>query len=355
MDLREQTNHIDLLDGLRGIAALSVVVFHFMEWVYPDFDRNFIGHGFLAVDFFYCLSGFVIAYAYDRRFPRMPLRDFFVRRLIRLHPLVVLGGLLGLLAFLLDPFADPGAAGYSAWQIVLLLFATLLMIPYPAMEDRAFNLFGLNAPAWTLFWEYVANVVYALLLVRLGRRPIGVLLGVAALVLLYVAYTAGNLVGGWNGETFWHGGARVAYSFLAGLLIFRNSWTIRNRLGFPVLAILLLAALTAPHIEANWLIELVIVMVYFPLLVALGAGSLRQHETERLCRISGDLSYPLYITHYFVLWIYGNWFVQTEPEQPVLYMVIGLATVLVVAVAYVVFRWYDKPVRRYLTERMNRR
>src|ERR1700759_926130 len=98
--------HFEILDGLRGIAALAIVMFHFMEWVYTDYSKNFIGHGFLAVDFFFCLSGFVIGYAYDDRILQMGILNFFKSRLIRLHPLVIFGSILGLLAFLFDPFGS---------------------------------------------------------------------------------------------------------------------------------------------------------------------------------------------------------------------------------------------------------
>lgn len=96
--------HFQILDGLRGIAALGIVIFHFMEWIYAP-AANIIGHGFLAVDFFFCLSGFVIAYAYDSRIKIIGIKEFFKSRLIRLQPMVILGSLLGLTAFLLDPFA----------------------------------------------------------------------------------------------------------------------------------------------------------------------------------------------------------------------------------------------------------
>jgi peptidoglycan/LPS O-acetylase OafA/YrhL len=98
--------HFEILDGLRGIAALSIVIFHFMEWIYSDYSQNFIGHGFLAVDFFFCLSGFVIGYAYDNRIREMGVREFFKSRLIRLHLLVILGAIIGLLGFLFDPFSS---------------------------------------------------------------------------------------------------------------------------------------------------------------------------------------------------------------------------------------------------------
>lgn len=66
-DLLKTKTHFEILDGLRGIAAVAVVIFHFMEFAIPDYTKNFIAHGYLAVDFFFCLSGFVIAYAYDNR------------------------------------------------------------------------------------------------------------------------------------------------------------------------------------------------------------------------------------------------------------------------------------------------
>lgn len=75
--------HFEILDGLRGIAAWAVVIFHFMEWAYTDPGQNFIGHGFLAVDFFFCLSGFVIGYAYDDRIGKMGVLEFFKSRIIR--------------------------------------------------------------------------------------------------------------------------------------------------------------------------------------------------------------------------------------------------------------------------------
>src|SRR6476620_3663373 len=119
--------HFEILDGLRGIAALAVVIFHFMEWVFSDSSKNFIGHGFLAVDFFFCLSGFVIGYAYDNRIEKMGVKEFFKSRLIRLHPLVILGSVLGFLGFLLDPFLAP-AATYSTGKLLLLFLCSILII-----------------------------------------------------------------------------------------------------------------------------------------------------------------------------------------------------------------------------------
>ncbi|HEX3384564.1 MAG TPA: acyltransferase, partial [Mucilaginibacter sp.] len=212
--------HFEILDGLRGIAAFSVVTFHFMEWYYSDYSQNFIAHGFLAVDFFFCLSGFVIAYAYDDRIGKIGMLEFFKARLIRLHPLVVLGSVLGLLAFLFDPFGGHVEL-YSAGKIALVFMLSILVIPFPVVADRSFNLFSFNAPAWSLFWEYVANIFYALILCRIRRAYLIPLTVIAAAGIFYVAYRSGNLLGGWSGGTFWDGGARVSYSFLAGMLVYR--------------------------------------------------------------------------------------------------------------------------------------
>src|SRR6201992_3323380 len=168
-EILQTKQRFEILDGLRGIAALSVVTFHFMEIVYSDYSKNFIGHGFLAVDFFFCLSGFVIGYAYDDRIREMGAWEFFKSRLIRLHPLVVLGSVLGLLAFLFDPFGGHPEL-YSTGKIILVFLASIFLVPLPIVNDRAFNLFSFNAPAWSLFWEYVANIFYALVLCKISRR-----------------------------------------------------------------------------------------------------------------------------------------------------------------------------------------
>src|SRR5690606_10157354 len=138
-------NHFVVLDGLRGIAAIAVVLFHFMEWVFTDISTNFIGHGFLAVDFFFCLSGFVIGYAYDEKIRVIGIWNFFKARLIRLHPLVVIGAVLGLLGFVYPLFSTPESYSFSG--ILLLFLSSALLIPYPVLESRAFNLFSLNAPS----------------------------------------------------------------------------------------------------------------------------------------------------------------------------------------------------------------
>jgi peptidoglycan/LPS O-acetylase OafA/YrhL len=346
--------HFEILDGLRGIAALSVVTFHFMEWVYSDYGKNFIGHGFLAVDFFFCLSGFVIGYAYDDRIGKMGVLEFFKSRLIRLHPLVIAGSVLGLLAFLFDPFGGhPGL--YSTGKIILAFIFSLLLIPFPLIADRGVNLFGFNAPAWSLFWEYVANIVYAFVLSRISRGYLLLLTILSAVAICFVCYRSGNLMGGWSGPTFWDGSVRISYSFMAGLLIYRSNWIIKNKVGFIGLGILLFLAFIMPFSKWNWLSEPLVVLFYFPLLIALGAGATLTPGLKKVCIFSGKISYPLYMTHYAVLWMFGNYYTSHKPGTSQLALIIIVSLILLVGVAYLVMVIYDIPVRKYLNNKRRER
>ena len=89
----------EILDGLRGVAALLIVAYHLFETYSTGPAGQIINHGYLAVDFFFVLSGFVIGYAYDDRWDRMTVWSFFKRRVIRLHPMVVYGCAFGALMF----------------------------------------------------------------------------------------------------------------------------------------------------------------------------------------------------------------------------------------------------------------
>lgn len=351
-ELLQSRQHFHLLDGLRGVAALAVVIFHFLECVYLP-EKNILSHGFLAVDFFFCLSGFVMAYAYDNRLPQMGIAEFFKSRLIRLHPLVILGTLLGVATLLLDPFTNQ-FAGYPAGKIVLVIACSLVLIPMPVMNERYLNLFGLNAPSWSLFWEYVANVAYALILVRLNKKILTALTVVAAAGIVYTAHKAGNLLGGWSGENWADGGFRLAFSFLAGMLIYRNNWIIRNRLGFLPLAIFLFATFMMPQWPANWLFETAVVLFVFPLIIALGAGSALTGAMTRVCRFSGELSYPLYMTHYAGIWIFAHYWSATERTTGELVWIVTTGTLAFAALAWLVMRFIDTPVRKYLNLKRNK-
>ncbi|SDD18770.1 acyltransferase family protein [Pedobacter soli] len=350
-NLLSTKQHFEILDGLRGVAAIVVVIFHFMEIAITDYSKNFVGHGYLAVDFFFCLSGFVIAYAYDTRAPHIGITQFFKLRLIRLHPLVVIGAVLGLLTFLFDPFSDFYPV-YGFGKTALLFLTTAFLIPYPIMPERYTNLFCLNAPAWSLFWEYVANIFYILLLYKINKKALISLVLVGAAVLCYVAVHSKNVGGGWGGQNFWDGGARVLYSFTAGMLVYRFNLIIKNKLGFLGVTALLLVAFVFPYSDDyNWITEPIIVLLYFPLLVALGAGATLSPALKNACRLSGEISYPLYMTHYPFLWIYLTYVAVVKPKGMMLFGIIPICVILLIILAYLIMRFIDIPLRKYLKDR----
>ena len=158
-------------------------------------------------------------------------------------------------------------------------------------------------------------------------------------------------MGGWGDASFWDGCARISYSFLAGMLIYRSNWIIKSKLGFAGLSILLLLALLMPFTDWNWLTEPIIVLLYFPLLIVLGAGATLTQGLKKICIFSGKISYPLYMTHYMVLWMFLNYYTKYKPETNQLAFIIITGTILLVGFAYLVMTFYDIPVRKYLTDR----
>jgi peptidoglycan/LPS O-acetylase OafA/YrhL len=354
-DALKTRQHFQILDGLRGVAAVSVVVFHFMEIAQPDYEKNFIGHAFLAVDFFFCLSGFVIAYAYDEaRLQKIGFGTFLKFRLIRLHPLVVIGAVLGILSWLFDPFSDLSTK-YGYGKAFLMFITACLMIPYAVVRERYFNLFHLNAPSWSLFWEYIANIVYALMLVKLRNKILWVLLVIGAFLITYETSRSSNISYGWGGDNISAGAIRVFYSFLAGMLVYRMGWIIKSRLGFIAVSVLTLAALLFPFsTKWNFVTEPIIVILYLPLLVSLGAGATLRPAFAKLCKSSGELSYPLYMVHYPFIWIFFSYLEKYKPTMSKMAVIIPVSTILLVAFAWAVFKFVDEPIRAYLKRKMER-
>lgn len=299
--------HYEALDGLRGVAAIAVVVFHIFELMVPDLDHNPLPHTFLAVDFFFALSGYVLGYAYDNRLntpdaaTRMHFFDFVKRRLIRLHPVVPVAAVVGGLVYLLNPFtgtAQTLGIAITPEKMALILALGLFLLPSPPLPNLFGETHSINPPSWTLFWEYVANLFFVLYGCRMKRRVHVVLLclGAIALTLTAVLYQ-GDLGYGWGWSNVWVAPIRLCYPFLAGLLVYRLGARIYIPQHFVVASVLLLAALFAPRFGAwNGFYEAAAVIVIFPVLLMIGAARPAVSGVcGVICRWLGNLSYPLYI------------------------------------------------------------
>ncbi len=371
----------EILDGLRGVAALIIVAFHLFE-VYSDGhpENQILNHGYLAVDFFFVLSGFVIGYAYDDRWDRMSTWNFIKRRLVRLHPMVIFGCLLGAATFFLQGSdAFPLVDKTSGMMLIVVMLWCFTIIPTPpAMDIRGWaETNPLDGPVWTLQWEYLANLLYALIIRRLSKVALTVcviLFGCMTVLLCFdidwlgvwgdnraAAYT---VIGGWSltPDQLLIGITRLLYPFFAGLLISRVHKLIKVRGGFwwcglIVAVILVMPRLCGPdHMWANGLYECICILVMFPLVVSMGAGSnVTGKFSVSICKFFGNVSYPIYITHFPLVYIQTSW-VTNHPDAPLsqhIALGVGLYA-LAIFNAYAAYKLYDVPVRRWLKSKLFR-
>ena len=361
-------SHYTILDGLRGIASLTVVIFHLFEaYAGGNSQNQIINHGYLAVDFFFLLSGFVVAYAYDDRWAAgLTQWGFYKRRLVRLQPMIIIGSLIGAALFSLQHFSIfPKIATATTWQVVIVMLVGMTMIPLPPSADvRGWDeTYPLNGPAWSLFYEYVANILYAVGLRKLPNKAMGVLVALGAVAVVYLAVfgKSGDLIGGWNltGEGIRIGLSRVMFPFFAGILLMRLGARIKVPHGFLVCSLLLLAALAFPRLGGfdklwmNGIYDSACVILVFPLIVAIGAGEKAVDGLSvRIARFFGDLSYPLYITHYPLIYIYTGWVVDRK-IPPLEGALAGAALfVTAIAIAWACLKLFDEPARRWLAAKL---
>ena len=355
--------HYAVLDGLRGVAAITVVCFHIFEAFATSHLDQRINHGYLAVDFFFMLSGFVVGYAYDDRWKTMTTKEFIKRRIIRLHPMVVMGAIIGAVMFYFQ--------GCSVWDVTKVTFSSLaiatllnaLLIPaIPGHEVRGLGeMFPLNGPSWSLFFEYIGNILYALVIRRFSTKALAGLvilfgIGLAAFAILG---PLGDICAGFSltGTEFTAGSLRLLFSFTAGLLLSRIFKSLQIKGAFWICSLILVPLLAMPriggaeHLWMNGLYDTLCCVVVFPLLVVLGAsGKGESGITSWLCKFLGDISYPLYMVHYPFIYLYYAWVknenLSFEESLP------GAAAVVIgsIVLAYGCLKLYDIPVRRYLSK-----
>ena len=365
--------HYEILDGLRGVAALLVVFYHIFEGLSFAAGGTLIttiNHGYLAVDFFFILSGFVIGYAYDDRLGKtMTLGNFFKRRLIRLHPMIVMGALIGVVFYVLQGCVKWDGTHVATSMIMLALLCAMFFIP--AVPGASYDIrgngemFPLNGPSWSLFFEYIGNILYAIFIHRLSNKALTVLVFLLGIALAWFALfdVAGyGMIGvGWtlDGVNFLGGSLRMLFPFSLGMLLSRNFKPVKVRGAFWICSIVLLVLFCVPYIEGkdpisfNGLFEAVCILFIFPVLVWLGAsGKTTDKRSTQICKFSGDISFPLYAVHYPVMYLFYSWLIEnkyyTFGEIWPMAIVVYFGSILL---AYLCLKWYDEPVRKWLTRK----
>ena len=315
------------------------------------------------------LSGFVISYAYDDRWDKMSVGDFFKRRLIRLHPMVVMGALIGVITFVAVGCRQWSGDVAPAGLVWLALLLTMFMVPalpgLPYEVRGNGEMFPLNGPAWSLFFEYIGNILYALFIRRLSTKALAVL--TVALGIVHAWFFVGDVSGygcvgvGWTIDSvnFFGGLVRMLFPFTMGMLLARTFVPRKIKGAFWISSIMLIAIFSMPYIVSsssvciNALYEVVCIAAIFPLIVWMAAcGVCGNGVTGRINKILGDISYPLYIVHYPLMYIFYAWLIEekryTLGETWSMVLLVVFASILLACVA---LKLYDEPVRRFLARK----
>ncbi|MGK9127252.1 acyltransferase [Olivibacter sp. SA151] len=361
--------HYILLDGLRGVAALMVIWYHIFEaFATSPVDQHF-NHGYLAVDFFFILSGFVIGYAYDDRWKTMKTKDFIKRRLIRLHPMVIMGAILGAITFYIQGSVKWDGSKVSLSMLMLALLMNLFLIPAapgsgPEVRGNG-EMYPLNGPSWSLFFEYIGNILYALFIRRLSAKALGVLVLLAGIGLASFAIFNfsgyGHLGVGWTmaGHNLIGGFLRLLFSFSAGVLMSRKFKPVEVKGAFWICSLAIIILLSIPHIgeaEALWMngiYDALCTLVIFPILVYLGAsGTTTGKSSIKICKFLGDISYALYMVHYPFMYLFYAWVWQENLTFTQIWPITLLLFLGTILVAYLFLKLYDEPFRKWLSKKL---
>lgn len=339
------------IDGLRGIAALLVVCRHIVPL--HGGKLNFQS-SYLAVELFFLFSGFVIAHAYDRRFEAgMSFWDFFKARMIRLYPLYFLGFVIAVLTI---PMAR--LMGIRTWPLdPRVIVPNLFMLP-TYIRFAGGVLFPFNNPSWTLFFELLANFAYCLVFRYLTNGRLALTVIVTGGLLAFAAYYFGSLDIGYSQRHFIGGFARVAFSFFAGVAVYRlqRAFPCPIRVSPWVLlagAVALLVQYMPRGLHRELYDSLCAIFV-FPLFAYLATAVEPGPAGAKLFTLGGGASYALYLIHAPIGGVLNQFF--TLYGRPKGSIVLGIGFIAAVSVvAVLVERFYDRPVRRWLTGLTGRR
>lgn len=347
------------LDALRGIAALAVITWHGGR-LFGD-DGPVFTAAILAVDLFFILSGFVLAHAYGQRLnTNLSVPDFVRMRLIRLYPLYLLGFLIAGAAVVLRLYFDM-AEGSTELGVAAVLNA--LMLPNPAHGSPPF-LFQFNFPAWSLFFELIANIIFALFGARLSLKQLAIFVGVlaVALVAVTIRYQSFDLGASWR--TFDGGLARAMFGFFAGVLLYRLrdkfAFTARVQSTTMVLALgaITLATFLPRAALGDWRppteLKLVFAMALYPALILIAARYEPSARLLPICSWLGIASYAAYVLHVPMHSLggvvaklsVGVWLEEYAPMS-------GLCFILVIGFsAWAADKYWDRPIRAFLNQRL---
>ncbi len=334
----------DTLDAMRGLAAVAVLIYHFTM---HGGALHLFDSAPLAVDLFFCLSGYVIAHAYQQKLQQgMGLRAFLRVRLIRLYPAYLAGFALGAVALTAKYLS--GQTDMSAAGIVASMALNLVYLPFPGTHSITLYhdtipqaLFPVNDPGWSLFFEFAANILFFFSLRARRLKPLVVLLIMAPA--FFVTTKLFGEAAGWGAGNMIGGLPRVGFAFFAGAVLYQyRTWLARlPALPAGLVLTILLLLLAVPAFRLHTYYWFIASVCFVPPLVALGSRCKLGPRGQRWAAYWGGLSYPLYCVHFPLLSLLSA---LAPPSLPLL--TLGMAVALLLA--HGLYRYGEKPIGRWL-------
>ncbi|WP_417154038.1 acyltransferase family protein [Rikenella microfusus] len=345
---------IDTLTSLRFIFATMVFGAHCYV-IDGFFDAHFFKEGFVGVSFFFVLSGFIIAYNYQKRLQdkKITKRTFWVARIARIYPL---HWLTLFLAAISGGYVV--ASGALDWFGHFLTSLTLTNAYIP----EAGYFFSFNSPSWSLCCEQLFYICFPFLvpLARDWRRLLGVFGLAAALIVAGMYFTPENDIKG-----YWYVNPVTRLpDFLVGMLLFRLYERLKDRnigrLQGSLLEIGSVALFLAFYFGAAEIPKVYRYSCFYWLPVAavlisfsLQKGILSRILSNRLLVAGGEISYSFYLIHLFILLPYAEW--QKEAGSHIAwYIAVPLLFCVVIGLSLLSYRYFEKPMNKRVKSLLNR-
>lgn len=277
-DTKKSNGRLPGIEALRGFAALCILLLH-TRAVFGG-ERVF-GKGYLAVEFFLMLSGFLMAYAQEKRIAEPGA--FMVKRYKRLWPTMALGGVIGLPRLWIT---SPGPGTFLATAAAN--FALL-----PAWWAKF--AFVLNIPAWTIFYELVANALHVFVLRHLKLWAIVAGIVLLAPIMAWIGTAWGSFDVGARPENLLAGAPRILFAYLIGIALGRlwqnGPWLpVPPLLAIPAMPFILAAGWWL-KLDQTWHFDFLFTVLACPLMIA---GGLRLTRFHTAAGLLGQFSFPLF-------------------------------------------------------------
>lgn len=348
----------EALDGLRGIAALMVIFYHyslpFFDPIGVFSDNFFVKTSYAFVDLFFVLSGFVIAANYLQRVATLKdFKRYLIKRFARLYPLLLFTVLIymvlkGYALYAGFSFDTPNY-GWSDYFIDVIEPLSFLNST-PLISIQA----GMNPPSWSISAEMIAYLLFGLVIFLFqGKRFPFFLLITASIVfmLLKGRFMFASDFGFVRGTLGFSLGV-LAYDLVSRNIAFRS--TLHEWLFLLLLPVIFYLINRSDTELAN----LLLCPLYFYGIVVFSKeqGTLSKLLKARILQYLGKISYSVYLMHFIVLWCFYQlvWNVlAVTPSQFMSYFGIVLVLLIVVITSHFTYLWIELPGMKFLRKGLN--